>query len=303
MIYVIFAVLIITNYIIYNDSANTNFNTNCHKEMEGHYIDKNDLLYKKCYLSCKKCDTKGNVTNHNCIECSKDYQYELEFEDLIYKNCYEICPYYFYYDINKNKSYCTPILECPENYEYLIYDKNECIYNCNISLIYKYEYKKMCYKKCPKNTLEKKLYFCDDINTADEFILYMKRQFYNEINLTSLNDGTDIEEERENVLVTITTPDNQQKNIFNENKTSFNLGICKEKLKKYYNITNNDSSLYIFKVDVKIAGMKIPKILYEVYYPFYNNSNITQLNLSMCKNSEIDLYIPVILNDTKEKYN
>ena len=66
-------------YRLYNDSANINFNTNCHKEMEGHYIDKNDILYKKCYLPCKKCDTKGNVTNHNCIECSKDYQYELEF--------------------------------------------------------------------------------------------------------------------------------------------------------------------------------------------------------------------------------
>ena len=131
----------------------------------------------------------------------------------------------------------------------------------------------------------------------------MKQQFHNEINLTFVKEGKDIEEERENVLVTITTPDNQQKNIFNENKTSFNLGKCEEKLKKYYNITDNNSSLYIFKVDVNIEGMKIPIILYEIYYPLYNNSNITQLNLSICKNSDIDLYIPVILNDTKDKYN
>ena len=287
-------------YKIYNDPTNTNSNYNCYKELEGYYLDKNDFIFKKCYTSCKKCEMKGNITNHNCIECLHDFIYELE--NLFYKNCYEICPYYFYYDNNKTKYYCTPTLECPDNYEYLILAKNECIYNCNISLNYKYEYKKMCFNKCPKYTFQKKAFFCDDIKTNDEFIIYMRQQFYNELNLSLIKEGNDIEEKRDNILVTITTTDNQRKNMHNENKTSFNLGKCEDKLKSDNNITINDSALYIFKVEIKEQGMKIPIVLYEIYYPLFNET-IYQLDLSICKNEKIDIFIPIILNDTIDKYN
>ena len=72
------------------DSAKTNSYYNCHKELEGYYLDNNELLYKLCYSSCKKCNIKGNITNHNCIECANYFNYGLE--DLLYKNCYQICP-------------------------------------------------------------------------------------------------------------------------------------------------------------------------------------------------------------------
>ena len=48
--------------------------------------------------------------------------------------------------------------------------------------------------------------------------------------------------------------------------------------------------------------MKIPKIEYNVYYPFYEN-NLTQLNLSICNNMDIDIYIPVDINDSLYKHN
>ena len=48
--------------------------------------------------------------------------------------------------------------------------------------------------------------------------------------------------------------------------------------------------------------MKIPKVEYEVYYPLYNDENI-KLNLSYCKNSKIDISIPVKIDEDIEKYN
>ena len=49
--------------------------------------------------------------------------------------------------------------------------------------------------------------------------------------------------------------------------------------------------------------MKIPKIEYEIYYPLYNNGNLTKLNLSSCINIGVELSIKVKINDTLDKYN
>jgi hypothetical protein len=48
--------------------------------------------------------------------------------------------------------------------------------------------------------------------------------------------------------------------------------------------------------------MKIPKIEYEIYYPF-NNSKFTKLNLEICKNMKIDIIIQVKIDDDINKHN
>ena len=48
--------------------------------------------------------------------------------------------------------------------------------------------------------------------------------------------------------------------------------------------------------------MKIPKIEYEVYYPLYT-TELYQLNLSICENTKIDILIPIILNESLDKYD
>ena len=87
----------------------------------------------------------------------------------------------------------------------------------------------------------------------------------------------------------------------NDNKININLGKCEKILKKFYNISHNDS-LYIFSIEIKLNEIRIPKIEYEVYYPL-NNNNLFPLNLSLCKKEKIDLLIPVLLNDSIEKYD
>ena len=60
--------------------------------------------------------------------------------------------------------------------------------------------------------------------------------------------------------------------------------------------------MYILKIDVNQEGLKIPKIEYEVYYPLFGDSLI-KLNLTVCKNSKIDLSIPIVITESLDKVN
>ena len=51
------------NYNYYkkeNDTLNFGEYFNCYKEPKGYYLDKDDLIYKKCYYTCDTCGKKGN---------------------------------------------------------------------------------------------------------------------------------------------------------------------------------------------------------------------------------------------------
>ena len=49
--------------------------------------------------------------------------------------------------------------------------------------------------------------------------------------------------------------------------------------------------------------MKKPKIQYKIYYPLENNHIITKLNLEYCKDTKIEISLPIKINDTLDKYN
>ena len=70
------------------------------------------------------------------------------------------------------------------------------------------------------------------------------------------------------------------------------LGECGNLLKKHYNINENDSLLIIkFEKQTNISFERA--LQYEVYEPY----NRTKLNLSICENLSIDVYIPVTLTE------
>jgi len=71
----------------FNDSSNNNSFINCYnKSFDGYYLDVDDKIYKLCYFTCKKCNTLGDVNNHQCIECNDDYS-------LIDTNCNNLYEY------------------------------------------------------------------------------------------------------------------------------------------------------------------------------------------------------------------
>ena len=121
----------------------------------------------------------------------------------------------------------------------------------------------------------------------------------NEI-IKEIKDGNDLMVfENNEIIINITSTENQKLNK-NKNISTINLGICENKLKKEYNISNNES-LLIYKIDILKKGMKIPRIEYEVYYPLHGNK-LEKLNLTICKGLEIDINIPIIINNI-DKYN
>ena len=98
----------------------------------------------------------------------------------------------------------------------------------------------------------------------------------------------------------LTSTDNQ-KNNENEKIITINLGDCENTLKYTYNISENDT-LSMVQIIYNKEEMKIPIIEYGVYYPLYNGT-FTKLNLSLCKDTKIEILIPVKINDNIDKYN
>ena len=131
----------------------------------------------------------------------------------------------------------------------------------------------------------------------------IQEEITNGIDTSGIDKGEDIIIQEKDVTVTI-TKNNNQKNEMNSktNTTSIDLGECETKLKNKYNISKNES-LYILKMDIKQEGYKIPKIQYEVYYPLNKDSKLCLLNLSICEDTKIDIYLPLILNGSLDKYD
>ena len=247
----------------------------------------NNKDYEKSF-KCYKKIVNNNLNNDNlCDSCGLNYINEnLNISNNI--DCYKICLYYHFFDIYTNELFCLDNQNCSGLYNKLIPEKKECINDCKRDDIYKYELDNRCYKECPNKT-----------NLVNEMI----NQIIDEINMTEIESGNDKEIQEENIITTLTTTKNQ-KNSYNknQNKTAIDLGECEFKLKSHYNISLNDD-LYIIKLDIKIEGMKIPKIEYEVYYPFNLSQGLTKLNLSVCDDTKIDISIPVAINESLDKYN
>ena len=296
-------------YQIYNDPKAIGGYKLCYKNPEGYYLDEKDSFFKPCYDSCKICTIKGNNERHNCIKCKPMYIFEINFSDKI--NCYINCTNYHYTNINNGKSYCTLSLDCPSEYSRLIIDTRECVNNCFQRPGYEYEFRKKCYKNCPKGLTEsnnhtyscipKYLYSLDNktqlIEDIQEYLLYAFDE-------TEIYKGHDLEINGKELFAEITTPMNQKLNEKNNiNKTTINLGKCETLLRKKYNLYNKNDQFYILKIDVNEEGIKIPIIEYEIYYK--NGENLQKLSISECEDFVVEISIPFLLdeNESIDKYN
>ena len=85
----------------------------------------------------------SKTENNNCVNGCLLTNFE--------NKCYEICSHYFYYNETINQYQCTKEKRCPDIYNKLNKDKNECVKSCNETKGNKYEYNNVCYNECPKN--------------------------------------------------------------------------------------------------------------------------------------------------------
>ena len=134
--------------------------------------------------------------------------------------------------------------------------------------------------------------------TAEDIYEMIKNDFiynYNgEEGYLSVSNGN-------NFSFQITTVDNELNNLKENIKSNYSvidLKDCAELLKKEKDI-DNDTDLVILKYenDNTISNGNDKSIQYEIYLP---NSNI-KLNLSVCSNTNIDIYIPIQLSEETQK--
>ena len=274
-------------YRLYNDINQIESGISCYNSNNspvGYYLDKNDFLFKKCYESCKICEKGGNSTQHNCIECKNDYNYAINISN--YKNCYD--------KFLNTKSFELTGTSYIQNIETDILDITHYHQTYNIySNINSFSYIKS--NMITNIIIEENM----NINNKNESIKDLINILLDDINLIDINNGIDKKAKKNNLEFIFTSTDNQ-KNNFEKNNITMDLGQCEQNLKDKYGISENDT-LYILQIISKEEGMKIPKIEYEIYYPLSNN--LTKLNLSSCEGIKIEISISVDINDNLDKYN
>ena len=113
------------------------------------------------------------------------------------------------------------------------------------------------------------------------------------LNITDGEGGIIIKDNNNNIYE-ITTTDNQNKNKAS-NVSTILLGECENKLRSFYNISENEP-LLIFKIDEYEEGLLTPIIEYEVY----SSKTKKQLNLTICKDLKINVLLPASINEDEE---
>ena len=104
----------------------------------------------------------------------------MKVNDSNYYNCYNYCSYNYYFDRNINKSFCTRSQKCSEPYNKKIFEKNECIDDCNNHPIYKNEFNNICFNETQNNLIT------TDIINSELIDIINKTELINEMNKTKL---------------------------------------------------------------------------------------------------------------------
>ena len=240
--------------------------------------------YSDCSDICFKDNAKIDLFQNKCVEYVNETQIIFVYSTYYYNGCS------FGYQILINDTYKC-VYDIPKNY---CLDKTDNIYKeCNNGI---------CFYQNSNDIISSDKRKCYFSLTHDDLNKDIYNIFINDINLTELEEGNDITFPIQNIYYSITTTSNQRNNIGKKNITYIDLGYCEKKLKEEYGIPSY-KDLYIFKIDVYLEGMKIPKVEYEVYYPL-NNNNLTKLDLSKCKNIKMDIFIPIdIQKEDLDKHN
>ena len=295
------------------EGEETEINSLINEILENHtfctkYKDKNTFL--QGFMSCisKNTEINNNKIKNDILQYNKNFSKSQSYINV----CEKSGNYYYqkFNDLNINYSYIKCCCIPEGNYLYS---------NYSIPLM------ESCYSSCKicekggnikyHNCIECKENYNLGLNISNYLNCYLDNEIKNyskedieNIKKILLNNylqleklsGKNIEFEVENILISLTSTNNQKNNL-NKNKTTIDFGDCEKKLKQKYNIEFN-RSLYILKFDVKEEGLKIPKIEYEIYYPL-NGHDLIKLNLTVCKDNKIDIFIPVSINDDLDKYN
>ena len=324
-------------YPIFDNKNDTFLKANnfikCYKDPEKYYLDEDNKIYKKCYKSCFSCSKQGNETNHNCLECLLDFKY---YEIIgITKNCYE-APISYKYNETETITFYKYLNDniITEN----ILEKNESRERCIDNEKEKYEFQNKCYEECPSYTEIDKFnpYKCnikcpeempyEEVETqkcikdCDIYSMFINKCKKNNKNLTQ-NLNIEIIQEIMNGdlkdLISKVLTLNEENNFIikdnydvhllstvgnqlNKNEySSIDFGECEKYLRNISGISSEEE-IILYKIEHNIEGFNIPIIEYLLF----TQDGKIQLNLSLCEEMNILLYIPVDIDENDvDKYD
>ena len=263
-------------------------------------LESNNYKYSNCSDICFYKYKKIILDTKECVfNCTDNYNFD-------YNNiCYSACPIGTH---NISNNICKK-----DNDKNNIYDKiTTNIYNeYNISTYIPLEMDNYIeiYQKDHLNTINNYIEYFNNIikinnsNNEDNKIINLENELINNnldifIENIIIKENKDIIIKEANIIYQLISSDNQKENNDN-NISKINLGECENKLRIYYNISNN-IALIILKIDKFEEGLLIPIIEYKIY----NSKTKEKLNLNICNDIKIKLNIPVILDENNLfKYN
>ena len=157
-------------------------------------------------------------------------------------------------------------------------------------------------KKKQDKYIEQAKHIIDKSNDKKELIKNLNEFIKYDINLDYIDENKEliIHKDKMTIVLTSTFIQNNKENI-NSNSTSINFGKCINILKNVYNISE-ENDLYLLKIDIEQEYRNYPLIEYEFFYPL-DNEKLDILDLNYCKDTNIEILIPIQINDTMDKYN
>ena len=296
-----------------------------------------------CYNECPPSSFKGNENDYFCkINCPFEMPFEMVQQQICTSSC-TIMERYLrlcitnYFGVRNNEVQ-NKILEniqedILDEFDYNYINQNNKIIIEELYFIYEItNTSSFNLGKC-ENILkeyynispEKPLYILkidDKRNGILQFLIYyplnseklvkldfslcegIERDGINNLMLSAYSDENKIfSQDSGEVINQITNSKNELELLKNKSNNIYNisiidLGDCEKELKIKYNISENDSLIFI-KNEIKSAKASEKNIKFNVYNPY----DKTELNLSYCGETTINIYFPIELSqETKQMY-
>ena len=267
---------------------------NCYSACPNYYYieeNNNDIKYI-CTLNSECPDNYNKFIPDlgKCIDkCEKDDNYKYEYRNQCFNDCPERTMRNNNYLNNDNKYFCKPICNMEEPFE--VIKEQKCVKYCTTEEIKR--------NICTLNF--KNINLQNSISIEDILMKNFENYFTSkDYNTTKIEQGEEEIYQEEEFTVTFTSSENQKNNI-NNNMTKIDLGQCEMELRNFYNLSDN-KTLFMKKIDINIPGMKIPKVLFDVYCKL-DDTNLIKLNLSSCQNSRVEISIPIKITENLDKLN
>ena len=284
----------------------------------------NRIQFKLCHEYCETCYEIG-ISNQtqNCISCLPEYQYGYFHDYDLEENQIKCIPkdhFYnidtgnislcnednskYYIDTNNNKEICfSNSYNCPDSYPRIIDGTREC-FSCDYAH-YKNDkcslddYMNMSCTQCNFYCYKEGLCNFDDLEPNEDFYEKIKSggfisNYNGESGDLKVSNGI-------GYSFHITTLENELNDLKDNTRRDYSIIDLKDcaELLKSQNGLNSDDDLVIVKYenDDMVSNGIDKSIQYEVYLP---NSN-TKLDLSVCADKNIIIYVPIELSEKTQK--